>query len=723
MTRRRLPFCACALGVLLTVLVAGLPPTLAAGKTAQQRSTTAPVGAAKPGGDAGPTTTASTATPRHQARPVVLRSLAPSTLAPGNDLTVSGTINNATSDTWGDVQVSLIVSEQPITSPDLLEATRSDRSALATRQVLSPGDPFQDLGNIPAGGQAPFTLRIPFERLPITRTPGVYVLGAEVRATRPDGRRKQGDAAVFIPLVPANARSAVRLSVLWPVTAAVPRLSDGYADDRLAKAMLPGGRLDQVLQMGRSAGDQPITWVVDPTVVDAARDMSDGFNLADGTEVPDDDELSSAADTWATNLLATLSTATMLGLPYGDPDATALVHGDQAQALGTAVGAATQVWRDVELDPTPATWPAGGMADRDTVEVLRGLAPAITLLSSGSFRQPPSSASVELGSGPEGEPLTGLVFDEDLGPEGDTVLEWRQQVLAATALTALGDGTGPPGDGAEPSAIVLPPRDLRPDPFWRDADFFGGLRVPWLRLVPSTELATGAATEQPGRLRYPRSARRAQLPAANLDAVGRVRDAAGILISVLAQPDQTDLRVDEAVGLSGSMHWRARRSDLGLRLADSYAADISARIGEIRLETPQFITMSGTEGRLPITVTNGLDEPVEVGIGVSSGTNQLTIEPIGNVAVAAGQRRSISMQVTFDNVGLTDVVVRLRDQQGRAFGTPVSLRVRTTQIGVAIWVIMGIGATLLLVTAARNTWRRIRLRRGSTGPATPGTEP
>ena len=118
------------------------------------------------------------------------------------------------------------------------------------------------------------------------------------------------------------------------------RLADGtFANDSLATALAPGGRLDRLLQAGATLGDgAAVTWAIDPDLVEAVADMADdnGYLVA----TPDGGTVPGGGGRWPSDWLERLRIATagadVLALPYADPDLVALVHNGLQGDVATA---------------------------------------------------------------------------------------------------------------------------------------------------------------------------------------------------------------------------------------------------------------------------------------------------------------------------------------------------------------------------------------------------
>jgi Family of unknown function (DUF6049) len=629
---------------------------------------------------------------------LTIRTVTPSRLQPDRPVRLTGVVHNNSRRAWGDVQVSMVVSETPITSTEQLVAARRDPEDLL-RQVLREGDDFEDLGDIRPGRESSFTLRNGYDQLLLSGSPGVYVLGVEVRATPQTGpRREVAQSTIFVPLMAeASGIDRVQLAMVWPLTAGVPRAASGYANDSLAAQFGADGRLDALVSMGAGAGDFPLSWIVDPAVLHAATDMSDGYVLAGGTEVGEDEADALAAASWMNRTESALASADVLSVPYGDPDLASLAHDNLDRALAPAVGAGTAVMGDLGITAQRLVWPADGAADQRTLNAGAAMVPSVGLVAGSSVRRRDAGAVLPLASGDID--LTGLVYERAVvSPwRTDTMLQWRQQLLAVTAVRALSGGG---------VVVVVPPRTLTPDAGWAAADFFGQLRGTWFQPVAIDALIT-QEDSQGTRLRYPRRARRAELPAENLNEISAVVRTSDSLVGILADPGESQARLDQATGLASSLHWRATPK-FGASLARSWADDNRSQLEQVDVETVPFITLSGREGQFPVTVSNGMSDAVRVGVQVQAGDSSVSFEALDPVMIEPEQRRTLPVRVDYPGVGITNVTVALVDRDGETFGASTALKLRTTQIGTAIWVVVAVGATIILFAVGRSVVRRIR---------------
>ena len=275
---------------------------------------------------------------------------------PGKTLRMSGNVRNRSDQQVTDLQVRLLLSPTPM-------ATRSQIPTVVDGGTEKDGPPTlavsEPIAVLSPRTSTEWSIELPLDDLPLT-FPGVYVAGLEVIGTGEDGlAQRVGLTRTFLPWYPEGSVQPVRLAWLWPVSAVPDRALDGVQLSELTAAeMAAGGRLWRIID---TAGDARITWLFDPSVLQTAQDMVDGYEVSAGT-----DSTAGAGATAATEWLAAArqaaATQESLATAYALPDATALERSDMDE---TVVAATERAAADVSAETRTRVeevlaWPTGG---------------------------------------------------------------------------------------------------------------------------------------------------------------------------------------------------------------------------------------------------------------------------------------------------------------------------------------------------------------------------
>ena len=556
----------------------------------------------------------------------------------------------------------------------------------------------------------------------------MHALGAtsEGRDTIADGRVR-----TFIPLVPQSVarRRTVPVSVVLPLRERARRAVDGSLNGpaRWVNLTRPDGRLSRLADFAASAGAAPVTWLLDPAVLDALSDFGRGnpplslgpANASDDGEDGEGDgddpgsspspsptaEPVSGAPSKAQqaraaavleDLLADTRGDTVLNLGYADPDVVSLVRRGP-NLLRRSDDLSQRSMRTYGLTATPVVSPPQGYFDPELLASI----PSQTLLllgDHGDLEQPTLSRL------PTGQEL--VLSDQRAGTGGPsptlprTALAMRQRILAEAALEATkGD------EPVRPIVVTLPPR-WNPGTYWREADFFGGLRVPWVRLDP---VAGGATTPYDADLPYPKAQVAQEVRASNVAATRALAHTATVLDHLLANDNEV---ADKLTGAALQASSYSAKPVQGLAAAQVLDLDDATReqMDRVQVIGTEFVTLSGGSGALTVTLVNGLEQPITVGLQARTDSSDVTVEAPEPVSLQAGQRSTLRLQVN-SRVGVHEVTLFPVTTEGERAGTPLTFSLRTSQVGRLIWYIIAAGGLLLAVMIVRRIVLRIRLNR------------
>ncbi len=657
------------------------------------------------------------------------------------DVVLAGRVANVSSDPWSDLTVYLTVSARPFTTQEALAAAvASDPAADVADRVVDP-DLYVTVRDLAPGRSAGFRLRVPRDRLPISGEAGVYWVGVHVLGTGAEGRvdGADGRARTFLPLVPRDT-PATPLALGLQFRNHTVRAGDGSLE------FLPGwqkelgsdGRFGRLLGLGSSAGDYPVSWVVDPAVLEAADSVSHGnpaIDVRDGVAAADsssgngsgngsaarppaigagadpsepgaDTDEARTAASWLTGFTAQAQRRRVLAVPYGDVDAASAGRFGQADLVTRGLAQSRRLLEDLQIGSSPVVVPRTGTLSEegfaavgdDVPVVLDRLAAADVATVPDVRRSRPDGGSV-------------LLTDPTLtagGPapgERRSALALRQRLLAQAALHALAGDTSP--------LVTLLPPLWDPGPRWRGSRFFAGLRQPWLSPVPLDSLLGGPDTppllDPASGVRYGPAAVAAELPGSLVAATAALVDASTTLGSVLTSNTLVEDRVVRQALLSASTYSRVRPGLAGDRARETTAL-VESWLAKVVVRGPSFVTLSSGTGSLPVTLVNGLDQPVTVGLDASvSGTGLDLALPEPRV-LAPRQRDAILIDASATDIGIHQVVIHPSSTEGRQVGTPLELSIRASQVARVLWFIMGGGAAVLFAAIAVRILRRVRRR-------------
>lgn len=692
---------------------------------------------------------------------VTITSLTPGAIPRRGPIRISGEVTNTSTETWSAIRLYPFVGSTPMTSTaQLAEAAEIPADIEVGGRVVEVSD---EVDALEPGESAQFRLTLPRNRIAVSAA-GVYWFGVHALGESPAGRidGADGRARTFLPLVPPSTRGEVPAAVVIPLRRSLAREADGSLADveGWSRTLSPDGSLRSLVDLGASAGDQPVTWLVDPALVDAVRDLAEGnpprslaptvdgrpiapsgepdvgFSPgAGGSDGPEGEEdqgdgeqdgqgdredgrasgdehepspeeaaAAEVASAWLGRLSAAMAGDEVLTLPYGDLDVAGAAAADAdllTRARARSV-AASDPW---EVDTSPGLGSPTGYLDP---AALPATDPDDTLLVTDRMfpEDPPGVATVDgrrLVVTSSGAASGGPGPDDPLA-----AVALRQRVLAEAAVRLL-------EPGRKPLVVQLPSG-------WTPVStngFLDGLAEDWIDLGTVAEAADrqGTAVAADDLVLPERQEARRVDPETFETAAALIR-AGDVLQHVLRDNTGVAAEVaDEALGaLSYSSRGRLTATRLSLRASQRW---IEERLGSVTIEAPPGVALSSANGRFGATVVNGLDEPVEVSIqAVTEDPAAISIEGPETVEVGAGQRVSVLLDATTREPGVHRVRLVLTDHtedpedSHTPLGSAQELSIRSIQASGIIWVAMGVGAVLLFGTIALRLVRSVlRARR------------
>lgn len=697
---------------------------------------------------------------------VRLSSISPVAPQPGDTVTIRGTLTNTTTGPVTGVATEVLLSPALIARSTLDAYADDPYGPLdASGLSLTPVTGYTRLADstIGAGSSQPFEIQLPVDSLGLPTTGwSVHGLAIAVSGSTAVGTTTVGQLRTFLPWAPRSARfglARLRVAWLWPLIDRPHRgVTPVWDDDTLAGELAPAGRLGRLVSAAAAAEDQgtqaqearqavidtitstgkhhhhrplpppvttrnvPVTWVIDPLLIDDADAMRSTYQVA-GSPKPTAGTGTSAARTFLADLQSAVGTSDLLPLPYADPDVTAAVRA----GLGTEVGvAATSGRRTLQLsfgsaDLLNAAWPAGGLIDERSVNAL--FSDGITALVLSDTALPPRTAQSATPSAraalntPAGSlptVLTDSVLSDDVqdGAANNKQAGIDLQRYLAETLMIEAESPSPPAR----TVVVAPGRRWSPSASYADHLLADTGKVPWLAPVSLGQVIDSKPDSAVAReaLTYPAGARRDELPPSYLARVSDLSHSIARFADILPAGDLATQPYDEAVLRAMSSSWRQDPAGRDTALS-AVQTDLDHAMSSVKIATRAFstVTLTSHGGKLPVTVENDLDTPVSVTVAVLP-NNRLTFSGGGRikVTVPAHQHLAVSIKANAKTSGVFPLDVELLTPNGKVYESSIRLFVRSTVYGTITLVITGAAtAALLIAVAIRLTRRAIAARR------------
>jgi hypothetical protein len=527
---------------------------------------------------------------------------------------------------------------------------------------------------------------------------------------------------------------------IWPLVDRPHRTtSTSWYDDALAQEIGAGGRLDGLLSAGDTAQTQhsvgkhpttpqrpvPVTWAIDPMLVSdvTAMTAADGYQVKDtsGTHAGPGGP---AAKAWLAKLRSAVArpNANVLPLPYGDPDIVASVRA----GFSTTIGLAAAGGRDVlthALGGVPQlqtfAWPPGGLADERSINELVASGDQTLVLSNTALppivpqnATPPPHTTLTTNGGQVDTILTdsGLSTAVDEGidnPDGARVS--LQRFLAETLMIHEELPSTPGRD-----VVVAPNRRWQPTPAYAAALLADTGRVPWIKPLSLGQVSATTPDSSVTRqaLNYPDSARHGELPAPYLKGVGQLRTDLAHFGAILPQANAVIRSFTTDSWRTLSSAWRSQHV-LANTTLDALTKQVTDQMNQVRItsQSGSYVTLTSHGGKVPITISNDLDTPVNVVLKLAA-NQRLTQNIRRPVPLPAHQQTVVDMHADAKTSGVFPLKLQLLTPKGDKYGDPVEIFVRSTAYGTITLVITGAASAALLVAVAiRLTRRALRARR------------
>ncbi|MEU3489837.1 DUF6049 family protein [Streptomyces massasporeus] len=662
---------------------------------------------------------------------VAVDSLTPSAPSEGDTVTVSGTVTNNGKQTVTGAHVDLQV------GPPL--ETRSSIDTLAKKSDDLQGPSGEQVGGkytekysaLTPGVAEPFSISVPADKLDLGRD-GVYQLAVSLSGETSAQPWDQvlGVQRTFLPWQPEEAGTKTKTTFLWPLVSSAHMAAETgsneqqtpvFRDDELAEEISPGGRLEQMVSLGKGLD---VTWVVDPDLLASVDAMTRSYQVraADGSTTPGKNQ--EVAKHWLAELQQAVTGNEVAALPFGDPDLASLAHNgtNVTGSLGHLKEATDVADKTVDtiLHVKPSTdfvWPVDGAVDPSIVKVATSAGADKVITRSDSLQDNLSytpSAARPIGGGTTAvvaDSRMSTAFQGDLTKASASTL--AVQRFLAQSLT-LGLQTG-----KQRSVVVAPQRMPSVSQAQAMAEALGTLQDGnWSESQDLTAAAKAkpdpaANTKVPSASAYPSSLRKQELPRAAFEQIARTQGKLDKFKVILTRQSRVVTPFGRAMNREMSMSWRGRGiAAVGYR--DGIESYLNGLIDGVKLIQKSETKLSGRSATIPVTVQNNLVQGVEnLELRLTS-KNPTRLKIAGDayeeqpVTVNGGHAQSVKFTTSANANGRAEVVAQLYTEDGQKYGAPVTFDVKVTEVTPTVMLVIGGGVLLLVLAGFRMYTHRKR---------------
>ncbi|MFF3839632.1 DUF6049 family protein [Streptomyces sp. NPDC001930] len=660
---------------------------------------------------------------------VSLDTLAPSAPVEGDTVTITGTVTNRSNKAVTDATVDLRVGPQMTSRSEIEQVTgrtgyRSDSDPAPLADA-----PTVKIPRLGPGLSKDFSLSVPVSDLGFDEA-GVYQLGVSLTGQTSDRRRVLGIERTFLPYQPEATEKKTQLTYLWPLissahvsaeTATDDQQTPVFEDDTLAAELKPGGRLDELVSLGK---DLPVTWVVDPDLLASVDAMANGYRVKGGAlRLPGKHQ--AVAQRWLDSLEKAVQGHKVVALPFADPDLASLAHRgkDVPGSLGHLQSATALAGTTVEtiLHVQPATdfaWPVDGAVDPSILAVATSAGADKVIARSDSVRDdlpytPTAARPFSNGTNAVvSDALLSTAFEGDMVRTESSTLAVQEFLAQSLAITLE-----QPED--QRSIVVAPQRVPTAAQAQTMATALRGLSAKrWSQ--PSDLLAAAAAkpdpdasTTVPAGSRYPKKLRDRELPVQAFRDMKTTRDELDDFKVILTAQYRVVPPFTNAINREMSTSWRGQA-----RAAALYRINVLEYLQTltegVQLVDKSDLTLSGRSATIPVTVQNKLLQDVHLVLRLTSGSkNRLNLNGEGYkelpVRISGGHSQSVKFSASANVNGQVPMTAQLYTEDGTPYGQPMTFTVKVSEITATVMLVIAGGVLLLVLAGVRMYSQRKRV--------------
>lgn len=668
---------------------------------------------------------------------VSLDSLSPSAPTNGDTLTISGTVTNNGKQTITGAHVGLRVGPS-LTSRASLDSASGRTGYLPGLDGVEVGGKYvEKFAELNPGVAQDFTISVPVKELDLG-SDGVYELGVSLsgRTAAQPYEQVLGIQRTFLPWQPGSASAKTETTYLWPLISSVHMTAETLANqqqtpvfqnDDLAKEIAPGGRLSQLLELGKNLD---VTWVIDPDLLASVDAMTGSYSIEceGGTVTAGRNQ--AVAKQWLSELEKAVQKKEVVALPFGDPDLASLAHdgknvsGSLSHLKDATDVASTTVETILHVEPaTDFAWPVGGAVDPSIVKVATSAGADKVIARSDSLRETGLSytptAARPIGGGTTAvvaDDAMSTAFEGDMTSAGSSTLS-VQEFLAQSLMINLQEPE------KQRNIVVAPQRMPSASQAQSMAQALTALQgSTWSQSAQLSAAAQAkpdpnATMKVPSTSVYPTSLRRAELPQSAFQQVEDTQDKLDNFKVILSDPARVVTPFGRAIDRAISASWRGQATEASTfrQGVESYLDGLT---DQVRLIEKSETKLSGRSATIPVTVQNNLMQGVDH-LVLRLTSQQPTRLKIGNgpyaeqpITVSGGHSQSVKFTTTANANGRAAVVAQLFTEDGQAYGPAVTFDVNVTEITPTVMLVIAGGVLLLVLAGFRMYTQRKRMAAG-----------
>ncbi|MFE1978197.1 DUF6049 family protein [Streptomyces hygroscopicus] len=653
---------------------------------------------------------------------VSITSLTPTAPKKSDTLTVSGTVTNDTRTAVSDARVGLRVGPTMNGRNAIDTAARRTGYAEGLDGTEIGGKYAKKIDKLPAGASRDFSLSIPVSQLHLGED-GVYQLGVSLTGGTSSQPWPQvlGIERTFLPWQSGAPAKKSHLTYLWPlissthVTARTDNDEDRtpiFRDDRLASELAPGGRLQQMVALGKNL---PITWVIDPDLLATVDAMTKKYEVQDGSgNGTRTGHGQAVAKQWLDALQKAVDGKQVVALPFADPDLAALAHrgknvtGSLGHLQDATELASTTVETVLGVKPrTDFAWPVDGAIDSSIVDVATSAGAHNVIARSDSLRETGGLSYTPTAARQIGGGNTAVVADARLSTAftGD-MSKAENSTLAIQRFLAQSQMINLQAPDKQRSIVVAPQRMPTTSQAQAMAAALEGLSGQWTQPLGLGQAAKAkpdpnATQRVPSSRSYPRSLRARELPTEAFQKIQETQRTLDNFEPILTAKYRVVTPFGNAIRRDMSTSWRGEaRNAAGFR--NDVQTYLSGLTKKVRLVPKTDMTLSGRSATVPVTVQNNLVQGVELRLVLRSHQgNRLAVSEPQLVNVEGGHSQSVKFGTTANANGPVWVSAQLYTPDGQPYGDEMPFEVNVTEITSTVILVIAGGVLLLVLAGVR----------------------